>query len=111
MDFSQKVFNKSFLLSPKINIDLDADLELGDLKCFITIFNNISENARKDIQNNFKEVQSKATTTLRLNNSDVFEISIGKRVITKEIEETKKGIPVSENLSFQHNFFLPATHS
>ncbi len=52
------------------------------------------EKAEKEIENGFNELLAKANKTFKLNNSDIFEVSIGKRVVAKEIENTKKGIPV-----------------
>lgn len=75
---------------------------MNGLKCFDLIFNNISEKAKKEIEKEFTNAQEKTTQTLRLNNSDIFEISIGKRVVTKEIKETEKGIPV-----YSANVFEP----
>ncbi len=94
LDFSQKSFNKSFSLSPTTFETAPINWSLNGLKCFDVIFNSISEKAKKEIEKDFKNAQEKATLTFRLNNSEIFDITIGKRVITKEIKETEKGIPV-----------------
>ncbi len=60
------------------------------------------ERAKGDIENGFVETHLKATRTLKLSSSELFDISIGKRVIAREIEQTKKGIPV-----FSANVFEP----
>jgi type I restriction-modification system DNA methylase subunit len=94
LDFSQKSFNKSFSLSPNTNEAIPIEWSLSSLKKFDTIFNNISEKAKVEIEKEFKEAQNNTTLIFRLNNAALFDISIGKRVVTKEIKETKKGIPV-----------------
>ncbi|MCH9758873.1 MAG: restriction endonuclease subunit S [Proteobacteria bacterium] len=63
------------------------------------------DNAEKEIEESFIATHSNANKTLRLSNSDIFEVSIGKRVITKEIEQTKGGIPV-----YSANVFEPFGH-
>lgn len=60
------------------------------------------EQAKNDIENGFVETNQKATKTLKLSNSELFDISIGKRVIASEIEQTEKGIPV-----YSANVFEP----
>ena len=60
------------------------------------------EQAEKEIENGFAELLAKANKTYKLNNSDIFEVSIGKRVVAKEIENTKEGIPV-----YSANVFEP----
>ena len=60
------------------------------------------DKAKAEIEEGFKEALSKADKTFRLNNSEIFEVSIGKRVVAKEIEETEKGIPV-----YSANVFEP----
>ncbi|WP_298393173.1 N-6 DNA methylase [Flavobacterium sp.] len=102
LDFSQKSFNKSFSLSPTTIETAPINWSLNGLKCFDVIFNNISEKAKKEIEKDFANAQEKATQTIRLNNSEVFDISIGKRVVTKAIKETEKGIPV-----YSANVFEP----
>lgn len=102
LDFSQKSFNKSFSLSPNTNEAIPIEWSLISLKNFQTIFSNISEKAKNEIEKEFKEAQNNATQLFRLNNPAIFDISIGKRVVTKEIKETKKGIPV-----FSANVFEP----
>jgi type I restriction-modification system DNA methylase subunit len=102
LDFSQKAFNKSFSLSPNTNEAIPIEWSLIGVKNFETIFNNISENAKNEIEKEFKEAQRNSTQVFRLNNPQVFDISIGKRVVTKEIKETKKGIPV-----YSANVFEP----
>jgi len=102
LDFSQKSFNKSFSLSPNTHEAIPIEWSLTSLKNFENIFSNISEKAKNEIEKEFKDAQNSATQTFRLNNATLFDISIGKRVVTKEIKETKKGIPV-----FSANVFEP----
>ena len=52
------------------------------------------EKAKAEIEQGFEDALSKADKTFRLNNSEIFEVSIGKRVVAKEIEDTEIGIPV-----------------
>jgi type I restriction-modification system DNA methylase subunit len=52
------------------------------------------DNANADIINEFEKIYSEAAQNIKLNKSDIFDISIGKRVLTSEIEETNDGIPV-----------------
>jgi len=60
------------------------------------------ERARVDIENGFIETNRKANQTFKLSNSDIFDISIGKRVIAGEIEQSEKGIAV-----YSANVFEP----
>ena len=60
------------------------------------------DEAKKAIEDGFIEANSKADKTLKLSNSDIFEVSIGKRVIASEIEQTENGIAV-----FSANVFEP----
>ena len=100
LDFSQKDFDKNFSLSPKTN--LDVEWRACDLRSFRFILDNISEKAKKEIEKSYADIKAKAKNKIRLNNSDMFKISIGRRVVTKEIAETKKGIPV-----YSANVFEP----
>lgn len=100
LDFSQTSFKKSFSLAQKIEIN--TEWGLNDLKSFEPIFNSISIKAKKELEKSFSDAKDKSTTVLRLNDNEIFELSIGKRVISKEIEETKNGIPV-----FSANVFEP----
>jgi len=58
--------------------------------------------AKGEIERLFNDALAKADKIYKLNNSNLFEVSIGKRVVAKEIEETKNGIPV-----FSANVFEP----
>ncbi len=58
------------------------------------------ETLNKSIEQNFKDLDTKANKTLRLSDTDIFDISIGKRVLSDEV--TSKGIPV-----FSANVFEP----
>jgi len=60
------------------------------------------DKAKLEIEKGFNEASSKATKILRLNNADIFEVSIGKRVVAKEIERAQNGIPV-----YSANVFEP----
>ncbi|RLD58398.1 MAG: type I restriction endonuclease subunit M [Bacteroidetes bacterium] len=60
------------------------------------------DKTKADIEKEFKEILSKANKIFRLNNSEIFEVSIGKRVVAKEIEDTEIGIPV-----YSANVFEP----
>jgi type I restriction-modification system DNA methylase subunit/restriction endonuclease S subunit len=50
--------------------------------------------ANAEITVEFEKIYSEAAQNFKLNNSEIFEVSIGKRVLTSEIEETNDGIPV-----------------
>ncbi len=100
LDFSQKNFDKSFNISPRVSLDIEW--QASDLRSFKFIFNNISDKAKSEIEKNYSKLKSKAKTIIRLNNPEKFKVSIGRRVVTKEIEETKKGIPV-----YSANVFEP----
>lgn len=60
------------------------------------------EDAKAEITNKFEKIYSEAAQNIKLNKSEIFEVSIGKRVLAREIEETKKGIPV-----YSANVFEP----
>jgi type I restriction enzyme M protein len=63
---------------------------------------NVSE---EEIEALFQRAFSKADKTFRINNTDVFELSIGKRVLKNEINQEGIGIPV-----FSANVFEPFGH-
>ena len=56
---------------------------------------------KEEIENKFTDSISKANTVYRLSDDDIFEVSIGKRVLSRDIKETGK-IPV-----FSANVFKP----
>jgi restriction endonuclease S subunit len=58
------------------------------------------EKLKNKIEQNFRRLDSNANETLRLSDTDIFDISIGKRVLSDEV--TAKGIPV-----FSANVFEP----
>jgi type I restriction-modification system DNA methylase subunit/restriction endonuclease S subunit len=60
------------------------------------------EKSKNTIEVKFIDADSKSIKTLKLTNADIFEISIGKRVVAKEIEQTATGIPV-----YSANVFEP----
>jgi type I restriction-modification system DNA methylase subunit len=60
------------------------------------------DKANKEIEALFNDADAKANKTLKLSNSDIFKISIGKRVIASEIEQTENGIAV-----YSANVFEP----
>lgn len=60
------------------------------------------DETRTEIENGFIEANSKANKTIKLSNTDIFEVSIGKRVVANEIEQTENGIPV-----YSANVFEP----
>lgn len=60
------------------------------------------EDAKAEMTNKFEKIYSEAAQNIKLNKSEIFDVSIGKRVLAREIEETKKGIPV-----YSANVFEP----
>jgi type I restriction enzyme M protein len=58
------------------------------------------EKLKAQIEQKFRELDNKANKTLRLSDADIFDTSIGKRVLSDEV--TSKGIPV-----FSANVFVP----
>lgn len=76
LDFSRVEFNKSF------NLNVQSNSEIEEI---------------------FKSISQKGGRTFRLSNSDDFAITIGKRVLGKDIfDEPEKGIPV-----YSANVFEP----
>jgi len=62
-------------------------------------------NSKEEIEALFQEAFSKANKTFRISDNDVFELSIGKRVLKNEINQEGIGIPV-----FSANVFEPFGH-
>ena len=60
------------------------------------------QKANEEIEKKFNELLPKSNISLRLSDDDIFDISIGKRVIIKDIENNTKGIPV-----YSANVFEP----
>ena len=58
-----------------------------------------------EIDNLYNVAYSNANKTCRINDSDLFELSIGKRVLKNEINNEEKGIPV-----YSANVFEPFGH-
>jgi len=54
----------------------------------------ISTNSKEEMENLFQEAFSKANKPFRISDTDVFELSIGKRVLKNEINQEGIGIPV-----------------
>lgn len=102
LDFSRTEFDKSFMLSPKIDVATDTTIKLRQLKSLSALVSSLPDDTIKALEDKFEKAQLNATKTLRLNNAQVFDISIGKRVIAKDIEKTESGIPV-----YSANVFEP----
>jgi len=49
----------------------------------------IIEKAKEEIENGFLELSQNATQTYKLSNNDIFNVSIGTRVLVKDIEENQ----------------------
>lgn len=60
------------------------------------------DETKNAIEQGFIKANTKANKTIKLSNSDIFDVSIGKRVIASEIEQTENGIPV-----YSANVFEP----
>ena len=61
------------------------------------------EKAKKVINDGYIQLSEKATTKLKLNDENLFDISIGSRVLAKEVsQDEQKGIPV-----YSANVFTP----
>ena len=66
--------------------------------------NEIIEQSKQNIENGFLELFSNTTKTYKLSNDDIFDVSIGKRVLAKEIEEN----PSDEAITvYSANVFEP----
>lgn len=102
LDFSQKDFNKAFSLSAKVSVDAPAEITPRDLKSLRTLFSNLPDSAAKDLENKFAEAQLTLNNSFKLSNENLFGISIGKRVVAKEIETTEVGLPI-----YSANVFEP----
>jgi type I restriction enzyme M protein len=88
------------LFSKKIQEKIVQEME--DLEKEETLGKSKIEELNKKIINRYEELDSKANKTLKLNDSDIFEVSIGKRVISKDINQNTHGIPV-----YSANVFEP----
>lgn len=65
----------------------------------------IISDSKRNIESLFQEGYSKANSTYRISDTDLFELSIGKRVLKDEINNEEKGIPV-----YSANVFEPFGH-
>lgn len=66
--------------------------------------NEIIEQSKQNIENGFLELFSNATHSFKLSNDDIFDVSIGRRVLAKEIEEN----PSDEAITvYSANVFEP----
>ena len=64
----------------------------------------IIEQSKQNIENGFLELFSNATHSFKLSNDDIFDVSIGRRVLAKEIEEN----PSDEAITvYSANVFEP----
>lgn len=118
LDFGGVAFDKSFTLSPKSDLAIDHIINPRELRSLSILFDSLPSEKISEIENDFEKAQSDLVQNFRLNNSKIFDISIGKRVINKEIEDSTGGIPIFSANVFQEfgyinkelldNFELPS---
>lgn len=118
LDFEGSVFDKSFTLSPKSDLAIDHIINPRELRSLSILFDSLPSEKISEIENDFEKAQSDLVQNFRLNNSKIFDISIGKRVTNKEIEDSTVGIPIFSANVFQEfgyinkelldNFELPS---
>lgn len=73
---------------PPLDIQEDIVKECQKVDDEVQKANTIIEKSKEDIQNGFFELSQGESQTYKLSNNDIFDISIGKRVLAKDIEET-----------------------
>lgn len=73
---------------PPVHIQEDITKECKKVDDEIEKANVIIEKSKEEIENGFLKLSNNATQTYRLSNDDIFDVSIGKRVLAKDIEET-----------------------
>lgn len=73
---------------PPLNIQEDIVRECQKVDDEVEKANATIEKSKEEIENGFLELSNNATQTYRLSNDDIFDVSIGKRVLAKDIEET-----------------------
>lgn len=89
---------------PPLNIQEEITKECQKVDDEIQKANEIIEKLKEEIENGFLGLSNNATQTYRLSNDDIFDVSIGKRVLAKDIEETQ----VDESITvYSANVFEP----
>jgi len=97
-----KDLEKIKLPFPKKSIQEKIVKEIEDLEKKDSLEKKKIEELNHEIINKYEELDSKANKILKLSDSDIFEVSIGKRIISKDINQNTKGIPV-----YSANVFEP----
>lgn len=89
---------------PPIKIQEEIVKECQKVDDEVEKANETIEKSKEEIENGFLELSNNATQTYRLSNDDIFDVSIGKRVLAKDIEE----IPSKEAITvYSANVFEP----
>ncbi len=87
---------------PPLKIQEQIVSECETVDKAVEVANSAISKNKKEIENYFNESLSKANKTFKLSNSEMFKVSIGKRVVSNEIEDNKTGIPI-----YSANVFEP----
>lgn len=89
---------------PEPDIQEQVVNECKKLDAEVLKANKIIEQSKQNIENGFLELFSNATHSFKLSNDDIFDVSIGRRVLAKEIEEN----PSDEAITvYSANVFEP----
>lgn len=89
---------------PELEIQEEIVKECQKVDDEVSKANEIIEQSKQNIENGFLELFSNATHSFKLSNDDIFDVSIGRRVLAKEIEEN----PSDEAITvYSANVFEP----
>lgn len=104
LDFTGTAFDKSFSLSSKDAVVADTVIEPSKLRSLTKLMANLPDNQKQELKLSFEKAQSNLTQSIQLNDKKLFSMSIGKRLIAKEIKKNNEGtdIPV-----YSANVFEP----
>lgn len=99
-----KYLNSIKIPLPPLDIQEQIVKECQKVDDEVSKANEIIEQSKQNIENGFLELFSNATHSFKLSNDDIFDVSIGRRVLAKEIEEN----PSDEAIAvYSANVFEP----
>lgn len=99
-----KYLNSIKIPLPPLDIQEQIVKECQKVDDEVSKANEIIEQSKQNIENGFLELFSNAAHSFKLSNDDIFDVSIGRRVLAKEIEEN----PSDEAITvYSANVFEP----
>jgi type I restriction-modification system DNA methylase subunit/restriction endonuclease S subunit len=100
-----QIYSSMLIPLPPIDVQKQIINECSVFNTEAKKANQILSKSKNELESLFSDALSKSNITYKLSNTDIFELSIGKRVLKDEINNEDKGIPV-----YSANVFEPFGH-